>query len=58
MKSRGKMIQELKEFQNAKFGVEMLNDDDTLDFCVKLIYEIFIEKKHTYIPDLKGRKVD
>lgn len=58
MKSRDEMIQELKEFQNAKLGVEMLNADDTLDFCVKLIYEIFIEQKHTYVPDLKDRKIN
>ncbi|HFK1432890.1 TPA: hypothetical protein ACGXNJ_002946 [Bacillus cereus] len=58
MKSRDEMIQELKRFQNAKFGVEMFNDEDTLDFCVKLIYEIFIEQKHTYVPDLKVRKTN
>ncbi|OFD54018.1 hypothetical protein BWGOE4_45070 [Bacillus mycoides] len=54
MKNRDEMIQEIKGFQNAKFGVEMFNDEDTLDFCVRLIYEIFIEQKHTYVPDLKG----
>jgi metal-responsive CopG/Arc/MetJ family transcriptional regulator len=48
-----KMIQDIKEFQNANIGANITSDEDIVDFCVKLVHEIFIQKKHKYEPDLK-----
>ncbi|MGH1048804.1 MULTISPECIES: hypothetical protein [Bacillus] len=56
MKSRKEMLLELKDFQNEKFRYEIMDEEAILDFCVQITYEIFIEKKHKYEPDLKRIK--
>ncbi|MCU5519831.1 CopG family transcriptional regulator [Bacillus cereus] len=48
-----KMIQDIKEFQNANIGADITSNEDVVDFCVKLVHEIFIQKKHKYESDLK-----
>ncbi|BCD26934.1 hypothetical protein BC30090_p407 (plasmid) [Bacillus cereus] len=53
MKSREEMLKEVRDFQNDKYGFEFMNEEDTLDFCVKLVHEIFVQKKHKYEPDLR-----
>lgn len=53
MKSREEMLQEIKDFQNEKFGANLMDDEATLDFCIKITHEIFIQKKHKYEPNLK-----
>lgn len=52
MKTNEEMIKEIKEFQNAKVGYNLYDDEEIVEWCVKLVHEIFIQKKHTYIPDL------
>lgn len=47
------MVKEIKDFQNGKIGADIYNDEEIVDWCIKLVHEIFIEKKHKYEPDLK-----
>ncbi|MEK5251552.1 hypothetical protein MKX66_29060 [Bacillus sp. FSL R9-9530] len=46
------MVRDIKELQNANIGANITSDEDFVDFCVKLVHEIFIQKKHKYEPDL------
>lgn len=48
-----KMVKEIKDFQNEKVGANLYNDEDIVNWCVELVHEIFIQKKHKYEPDLK-----
>ncbi|MFJ8529991.1 hypothetical protein [Bacillus sp. NPDC094106] len=50
MKTTEEMLQAIKDFQNNKVeGVTLMhNDQEAADFCIKLVYEIHIEKKHIF----------
>ncbi|MEK4575861.1 hypothetical protein [Bacillus mycoides] len=50
---KSQMVRDIKELQNANIGANITSDEDAVDFCVKLVHEIFIQKKHKYEPDLK-----
>ncbi|MBK5431634.1 CopG family transcriptional regulator [Bacillus sp. TH25] len=47
------MVRDIKELQNANIGANITSDEDAVDFCVKLVHEIFMQKKHKDEPDLK-----
>lgn len=47
-------LQGIQAFQNLKFGFEKEDEAETLKFCVRLVHEIFIQKKHSFTPDLSG----
>ncbi|MEH7464831.1 hypothetical protein V7166_23130 [Bacillus thuringiensis] len=55
MKSREEMLKAIVDFQNRKVdGVTIMHDnEEVLDFCVKLVYEIYVEQKHTFEASLK-----
>lgn len=49
-KTTKEMLQEIKDFQNSKVpGVTLMHSDqETINWCIKLAHEIFIQKKHKY----------
>lgn len=40
------MVAQIMDFQNEKLKFGQMNEQDTVEFCIKMVYEIFIEKKH------------
>lgn len=54
MKTNKEMIQAIKEFQNNKVpGITLMHDDqEVIDFCIKMTYEIFVEQKHKFEPNI------
>ncbi|MGS0465316.1 hypothetical protein [Bacillus pacificus] len=50
MKTNKEMIQAIKNFQNSKVpGVTLMHDDqEVIDFCIKIAYEIYVEEKHKF----------
>ncbi|WP_263701853.1 hypothetical protein [Bacillus thuringiensis] len=54
MKTNQEMLQAIKDFQNNKVpGVTLMYDDqEAIDFCIKMAYEIFLEGKHKFEPNI------
>lgn len=54
IKTTEEMLQEIKDFQNSKVeGVTLMHsDEETVDFCIKLVYEIYVEQKHNFEPNI------
>lgn len=54
MKTTNEMLQAIKDFQNNKVdGVTLMHSDqEAVDFCIKLVYEIYVEQKHNFEPNL------
>lgn len=48
MKDTNEMLKAIKDFQNEKVGFNLYDDEKTVEFCIELVYQIFIEKKHKY----------
>ncbi|EOO12677.1 MULTISPECIES: hypothetical protein [Bacillus cereus group] len=46
------MVRDIKELQNANIGANITSDEDAVDFYVKLVHEIFMQKKHKDEPDV------
>ncbi|SCN38291.1 Uncharacterized protein BC88300_02602 [Bacillus cytotoxicus] len=54
MKPKEEMVKEIKDFQNNKgLGMTLMHDDqEVIDFCIKMTYEIFVEQKHKFEPNI------
>ncbi|AJG60406.1 MULTISPECIES: hypothetical protein [Bacillus] len=54
MKTTEEMLQEIKDFQNNLVpGITLIQDDqEAIDFCIKLTYEIYVKRKHKFEPNI------
>ncbi|WP_448163686.1 hypothetical protein, partial [Bacillus mobilis] len=50
MKTHEEMIKEVMDFQNNKLGFADFDESKTIEFCVQLVHEIFVQGKHEYTP--------
>lgn len=54
MKTTEEMLQAIKDFQNNLVpGITLIQDDqEAIDFCIKLTYEIYVKRKHKFEPNI------